>query len=70
MTGGLRITKGKKPVEKKTFTLLSKCNDCERDVNLSSGQELTEKQRDELHKRMLCGKCLDKKIKANADKRG
>lgn len=62
MTGGLQITKGEKPVKRKVFTYLSKCNDCEHDVNLLSGTELTEKSLDELQKRMLCSKCLDKKL--------
>ncbi len=60
--GGLRISKGKKSVEVKVHTYLSKCNDCERDIQLSSETEVTVTQLDELHTRMLCSKCLNKKL--------
>jgi len=58
--GGLRITKGEKPAEVKAHMYLSKCNDCECNVNLTSSIELKNSQLDELHKRMLCSKCLNK----------
>lgn len=45
----------------KVTLYLSKCNDCERDIQLSCSIELTDKQLDELHERMLCTSCLRKK---------
>ena len=41
---------------------LTKCNDCERDVRLSSTYAIKPEQIDELQKRMLCSNCLKKAL--------
>jgi len=61
--GETRVQKDRDGKEVKTY--LTKCNDCEGDVLLSSTEGLTEKQLDELQKRMLCSKCLNKKLERN-----
>ncbi len=45
------------------YSYVGKCNDCELNVNLCSVWEISEKQLDELQKRMLCTSCLNKKLK-------
>jgi len=43
---------------------LFKCNNCEADVIVTSGKELSSSQADELQKRMLCNPCLKKHLDA------
>ncbi len=56
------IFKGEDKKEQKFY--LTKCNDCERDVRLSSDYVITPEQIEELQKRMLCHACLNKKLEA------
>ena len=58
--GKTRIQKDKESREVKTS--LTKCNDCERDVRLTSTDDLKPEQVDELQKRMLCSDCLNRKL--------
>ena len=47
----------------KELTLyLMKCNDCECDVRLSSTGKVNPDELDKLQARMLCTKCLNKKL--------
>ena len=61
--GAQSVSKDKETSVDNQKSYLTKCNDCEGDVRLRSGVELTSEQVDELQKRMLCTKCLDKKLK-------
>lgn len=61
--GKTGVQKDKEGKEVKIY--LTKCNDCERDVRLSSTMEVTPEQIDELQKRMLCSDCLKKKLQAH-----
>lgn len=53
-----------KDQEVEKYSHLSKCNDCEHDIRLSSEVKLIDAQLDELHKRMLCPDCLNKRLEA------
>jgi len=57
------VSKDKETSVDKEKVYLAKCNDCEGTVRLSSTAKITPEQVDELQKRMLCSKCLLKKVK-------
>ena len=58
--GETRVSKDKDGNELKIY--LTKCNDCERDVRLSSRYNIKPEEIDRLQKRMLCTDCLNKKL--------
>lgn len=60
--GEERVEKDREGRELKTY--LTKCNDCERDVRLTSIHNIKPEEIDKLQKRMLCSECLDKKLEA------
>ena len=58
--GKTGIQKDKEDREVKIY--LTRCNDCGRDVRLSSDWEVTSEKIEELQKRMLCSDCLKRKL--------
>jgi len=60
--GKTGVPKDKEGKEVKLY--LTKCNNCERDVRLSSADDIPSEQIEELQKRMLCSDCLNKKLQA------
>jgi len=61
--GKTGVQKDKEGKEVKFY--VATCNNCEKEVRLSSTDEITPEEVEELQKRLLCSDCLNKKLAAN-----
>jgi len=60
--GKTGVQKDKNGKEVKFYVMT--CNNCEKEVRLSSTLDVTPEQLEELQKRMLCSVCLNKSLEA------